>query len=333
MIASSEKSWPPPELPPATTVPISSLVSTKTPRLGGVNKSHIRTLAEIHTGLPPILVHKSTGHVIDGIHRLRAALLRGEDMIEARFIDVSEEEAFLIAVSVNVTHGLPLSLADRKAAARRIVEVHPEWSDRTIAATAGLSPKTVRAIRKSSGEENPHLNSRIGRDGRIYPVNGADGRRRVRQAVEAHPEASTRQIAAIAGVSVGTVHKMRERLQQEQVQTPPIQSSSLKDNAGPQLPNRSVALSGAVVGRATALDRRAIEQRLKRDPALKHSESGRSLIKWLNACSIASEECRKVVDIVPSRWSTVVVDLARSYAQEWQQLAGELDRRGKQDAG
>jgi hypothetical protein len=45
-----------------------------------------------------------------------------------------------------MAHGLPLTLADRLAAAARIVTACPYWSDRAVAAVAGLSPKTVTAV-------------------------------------------------------------------------------------------------------------------------------------------------------------------------------------------
>jgi hypothetical protein len=58
--------------------------------------------------------------VIDGMHRLLAASMNGRDTIEIRLSDGSPQDAFLRAVEANVTHGLPLSQADRRAAAKRI---------------------------------------------------------------------------------------------------------------------------------------------------------------------------------------------------------------------
>jgi hypothetical protein len=59
--------------------------------------------------------------VIDGMHRLRAAQLRGDHGVEVKFFDGDADEAFIAAVRANITHGLPLTLADRKAAAQRIL--------------------------------------------------------------------------------------------------------------------------------------------------------------------------------------------------------------------
>lgn len=85
--------------------------------------------------------------VIDGMHRVRAAQIRGETEIRATFFVGDDSEAFVAGVRANTTHGLPLSLEDREAAARRIVELFPDWSNRAIASVSGLSDKTVGAIR------------------------------------------------------------------------------------------------------------------------------------------------------------------------------------------
>jgi ParB-like chromosome segregation protein Spo0J len=49
--------------------------------------------------------------VIDGIHRVEAAKLRGAKEIEARLFDGDESASYVLAVQANVTHGLPLSRA------------------------------------------------------------------------------------------------------------------------------------------------------------------------------------------------------------------------------
>ena len=41
--------------------------------------------------------------VIDGMHRLRAAILNGRSSIEVEFFDGSDEEAFIRAVEQNVS--------------------------------------------------------------------------------------------------------------------------------------------------------------------------------------------------------------------------------------
>lgn len=98
------------------TVPIGSLLPANSPRSQGEDDEHIQRLAENEADLPPILVQQGTMRVIDGMHRLRAAILNGRRSIDVEFFDGSDEEAFIRAVEQNVAHGLPLTLADRKAA-------------------------------------------------------------------------------------------------------------------------------------------------------------------------------------------------------------------------
>src|SRR4051794_21642932 len=100
------------EQAPVETIAIRSLRTARTPRLSGENPDHVRTLAETDGTLPPIIVHRPTMRVIDGMHRLRAAQWCDRDEIEVRFFDGSETEAFVLAVQSNIVHGLPLSVAD-----------------------------------------------------------------------------------------------------------------------------------------------------------------------------------------------------------------------------
>jgi hypothetical protein len=158
-------------------VPLTAVRPGDSPRIAGSSTMHARLLAQSDASLPPILVHRPTMQVIDGTHRLDAARLRGDRMIRVRFFDGAREDAFVLAVEANVTHGLPLSLADRKAAALRIIRTHPVWSDRAIAAKTGLAHKTVGAIRRSSGDVL-RSTARLGMDGRVREVK--DGRNRER---------------------------------------------------------------------------------------------------------------------------------------------------------
>src|SRR2546423_5542310 len=207
-------------------LPIRSLLPADSPRLAGEDEEHVRLLAESYAELPPILVHRKTMRVIDGMHRLRAALLRGEESIKVRFYSGSEDAAFVLAVESNIAHGLPLSLADREAAAGRIVKSNPQWSDRAIAGVTGLSAKTVGVIRRGACADLPQLHSRIGRDGRVRPLNGADGRRRASEVFARRPDASLREVAGEAGISPGTARDVRERMRRGEDPIPPRQRTN-----------------------------------------------------------------------------------------------------------
>ncbi|GAA0664744.1 hypothetical protein GCM10009535_50600 [Streptomyces thermocarboxydovorans] len=70
----------------------------------------------------------------------------------------------VLAVKLNSSHGLPLTLADRKAAALQMLADFPEWSNRRLAGIVGLSDKTVAALRRRSAAELPHpATVRVGR--------------------------------------------------------------------------------------------------------------------------------------------------------------------------
>lgn len=340
-----------PDAVPVERVPIGSLRPADSPRLTGEDAEHIRTLAESETPLPPITVHRDTMRVVDGMHRLRAAIRRGHEHIDARFFDGSAEDAFVLAVRLNVGHGLPLTRADRTAAAKRIIGLHLTWSDRLIASVAGLSAGTIRTLRKESGEPGAAM-ARIGRDGRVRPADPAAGRLAASRVVAEHPGASLREIARKAGVSLGTARDVRERMQHGQDPLPPMQRTHMRLAAGDEQAqgryegrrdndHQIHALRGGrdagprwdVNGRYLGSD--ADDQTpdvpellnsLVRDPSLRFTESGRQLIRWLSALSVALPTWEEVVPTVPSHSAYMVADLARKCAREWANFAHELSK-------
>ncbi|MFD0446819.1 hypothetical protein ACFQ10_37820 [Streptomyces indonesiensis] len=203
------------------------------PRIAGENAEHIRVLAESDLAWPPITVHRPTMRVVDGVHRVRAALLRGEERIEAAFVDGTVEEAFVLAVRLNTRHGMPLSRADRTAAATRLVESRPRWSNRRIAEIVGVSPTTVATLRDRSTGRTGQSNVRAGRDGRVRPLGAgaAEGRRRAVRVIRSRPDASLREIAAEAGVAVATARDVRQRLRVGEDPVPPrLRAAEVRDS-------------------------------------------------------------------------------------------------------
>jgi hypothetical protein len=301
-------------------VPIRSLRPADSPRLVGEDPAHARNLAEVETGLPPILVHRSSRRVIDGMHRLQAAALRGDATIPVRFVEGSEEEAFLLAVRENVAHGLPLSRADREAAASRILGSHPLWSNRAIAEVTGVGAGTVGRIRRSTGP-SAQSNERRGRDGRVRPVSGADGRRRASEVVAARPDASVRRIAREAGVSLGTAQDVRDRMAQ---------------GVDPLLPGQRADLSGVPPPRRRSAVPTGswpeVRQELHRDPTVRYTQAGRALLRWLGEHALGPGEARRLARTIPPHWVGRLAAVARQSAREWQQLADELDQR-ERDSG
>jgi hypothetical protein len=306
-------------------VSVDSLLPAESPRLEGERAEHVRALAELDDDLPPIVVHRQTMRVVDGMHRLRAAVLNDRRTIGVRFFDGTEDAAFILAVQLNTAQGLPLTRADREAAALRIVVMRPEWSDRAIAALTGLSGKTVGALRRRSTAAIPQLNDRVGRDGRVRPLAMAEGRRRAAEALRNRPDASLRQIAKIAGVSVGTAHDVRHRLQAGADPVPEShrlapRRAPIPEPVGYQQRRRPDDPAGSP-------DPRERLRRLCRDPALRFTEDGWTLLRWLNARVVSSDEWIAFLDKIPPQSAYLVAELAAGCATSWREFADNLATR------
>ncbi|MGW2302461.1 ParB/RepB/Spo0J family partition protein [Streptomyces sp. NPDC001809] len=315
---------------PVESVLIASLRSADSPRLDPEDPEHIRTLAQSGTPLPPIVVHRPTMRVVDGTHRVHAAVRRGDDRIDARFVGGDEDEAFLLAVRLNVAHGLPLTLADRRAAAARILRSHPQWSDRAIGETTGLAAKAVAALRTEAAAGAPGLPSRIGRDGRRRPLSASEGRRSAGELVRANPHAPLRQIAREAGISLGTASDVRARVLRGE---DPVLPQRPRGGAGSEV--ATVVRHPARPGVAVAPQRRdaqAILRILMADPSLRFSENGRQVLRWLGGHSLMPDEWAAVADQVPSHAADTVVDLAQWCSDAWLEFAERLAHRHRGSA-
>jgi len=188
------------------------------------------------------------------------AVPRREDDL-ARYFDGDDATAFRARRRGQCRHGLPLTLAERTAAAARIVRAYPHWSDRRIAAVAGLSPKTVGAMRVSASEEIPQPRYRIGLDGRARRV-----------APRTRPE---------------------------------------QDDAGPDdvvglVPHQRDATSRT----ASAAGQTQTVQVLRKDPSLRFTENGRTLLRLLDLHFIDVGDWERHVASVPAHCAGMVAELA-----------------------
>ncbi|WP_079125350.1 ParB/RepB/Spo0J family partition protein [Streptomyces lushanensis] len=329
------------ELSSVESVPIRSILPGDSPRLAGEDHAHAQVLANIEGRLPPIVVHRQSMRVIDGSHRCLAALLRGQENIEVRFFEGPEELLFLIAVRENIAHGLPLSRADREAAARRVLAAQPRWSDRAVAAVTGLAAKTVGSLRRimaeSSTEDSPQLNTRVGRDGRVRPVDYAQGRLRAGEVVTAHPDMPLREVARKAGVSVATARDVRQRIQRGADPLPPrlrlVGVGSEADEEGGREREAACKTVGHLLStRArsivfTSTDWSVVRPKLLRDPLLKYSESGRALFRWYDTHAIDAKDLMVGVEGVPPHWVDEIATVARSCGELWLRIADELEKQ------
>jgi hypothetical protein len=310
-------------------VPVPALLPGESPRLDGLDKAHIMRLAEVETPLPAILVDRRSMRVIDGMHRLMAAILKGRQTIEVEFFEGSAADAFLRGVEANVAHGFPLSQADRRAAAIRIIGSHPHLSDRAIAEVAGLGAKTVAALRRDAADV-PRFDARVGKDGKVRPLNAAVGRRRAAELIAERPEASLREVARGAGVSLATASDVRKRLARGDDPVPP---GSI---AGPR--EAPAALDPAAAARhrvrrrlrVVHVDPGPVLDKLQRDPSLRLNEAGRQLLLLLRHNAVGTRDRSDLIAAVPPHCGALIRELAGQYARMWLEFAQELDSRGRE---
>jgi ParB-like chromosome segregation protein Spo0J len=288
------------------------------PRADGLDHEHVRLLAEVATPLPPITVHHPTMRVIDGMHRLAAARLNGQTYIDVTLFDGTRDEAFRLGVAANVGHGLPLSLAERRAAAARIVESAPALSDRSVARTTGLSAATVAAIRVRVVDHESE--ARIGADGRSRPLTAMAGRIAASRFIERRPDASVREIAREAGISVGTAHDVRRRVLAGEQPLPPAataaSSASAASSAGAKTADRQRP--------SATKDLEKILETLRQDPVMRYSDAGRSLLRWLGQHAISIDEWRNARDAAPAHCLERIALFAEECAKRWSAVADEI---------
>jgi hypothetical protein len=303
-------------------LPIKSLLPVDSPRLDGENEDHVRVLAEVDEDLlPPVLVHRATMRVIDGMHRLRAMELRGLDTVRVCFVS-GDEDPFVLAVRHNVEHGLPLSLADRTAAAARIVGSHPHWSDRKIASVAGLAAGTVGAIRARSTGDSVQSNTRTCLDGRQRPVgHGAEGRLLAAELLRENPDMSLRRVAAAARISPSTALDVRDRVRAGRDPVPAKLRNGhhrKRKQPAPEVPAPRAPLNWE-----------SELSQLRVDPSLRFTDTGRVLLRLFDARLLSTDERAALATGVPSHCTSTVANLARVLGAAWHQLAFELEQRSR----
>ena len=126
--------------------------------------------------MPPVsLVRLKSGRYVpsDGHCRISAARMAGLLLIKAIVADGTLEDARWFSAGSNKSHGLPRSNADKRRAVVFALKAKPGCSDRSIADHVGVSDKTVASVREEAGAEVPHLEYRVGSDGKTYSASSA----------------------------------------------------------------------------------------------------------------------------------------------------------------
>ncbi len=232
-------------------------------------------------------------------------MLRGDDTIPVQYFEGSDAESFVQSVQANVAHGLPLSASEREAATERIVRIYPDWSDRAIAAVAGLSPPTRR------------------------PVDGAPGRKKAVDIMRERPEAPLRAVAQEAGVSLGTAHNIRAKLRSEakaDVDGPGQERKDTSRKKGASAPPGEATAGAAPRSAEAQQAQRQLLSSLRQDPSVRMTEKGRLLLQWLGILTLDAEGRQQFADSMPAHRLLSVAQLAQDCSATWRQLATELQR-------
>jgi ParB-like nuclease domain len=306
---SSAKDWLKSDTP-IVEVPVASLLRGDSPRLHGESKSQLESMINA-AHMPPIIVFQPTMQVIDGMHRLTAARRRHQETIAVRFFNGTVDEAFVLAVEANIKHGLPLTPKDRKAAAARILRMFPDWSDRRIAATAGLSHHTVGDLRRDlSTGQIAQINRRLGRDGRTRSIPAREPRESAPASSGPVADQSPPESVSAEQDCVDNVHHVQPRLEQR--------IEPLAPSAG----------RGAVTNSRTARGLTAVN-RLSNNPAVWQTLDGKALVKLLSQNLRQANEAQSLIRNAPEHSLDTIADAAAAIGESWSHLAQELRTKAK----
>lgn len=285
-------------------------------RAAGIDPLHVAALAEVAAHWPPIVVNRTDLSVIDGHHRIAAARQLGLRELRVTWFDGSPEDAYLEFVRCNVGHGLPLTLAERRHAARQMLRCYAERSDRAIASVCGVSPTTVARLRKElgpvawPGDGTRDAKGRVGIDGRVRPLNGMALRARIARELAVRPEASLRAIAGTVGASPETVRSVRNELR-----------------TGGGAAKYATAASSDAVSMLDVAPAEPCVAQPGEDRAFTDRDGGQEFVDWFEATAVEKLDPWLHVEAVPLSRVYEIADLARCRAEFWNRFAKALETR------
>lgn len=131
--------------------------------------------------LPPVtLIETSNGKLIlaDGFTRVEAASRSGLEFVQASIQPGTKRDAILASIKENAVHGLPLTLAERRRAAERML-ADPEWgneSDRELGRRCGVDHKTIAKLRAGMAPERPAKKRTVRRRRQVYEIKASPAR-------------------------------------------------------------------------------------------------------------------------------------------------------------
>jgi hypothetical protein len=176
---------------------------------------------------------------------------------------------------------------------------------------SGLSPKTVARLRERATVDPPQSRAaRLGRDGRLRPIDPAAVRRRVAEALRTDPGASNRAIAKRAGASQATVRDVRERL-----------SRGLSELAAVPGRRRQRKAAGPPVGPAPVPG--------PGGPSRPTDDVPDEFTTWFEVRHIDDGHWQRFVDVVPIGRVYEIADACRRFSASWKAFASALEDRAR----
>ncbi len=154
-----------------------------------LNEETVIRYMESFTSLPPVRVQAGTNVVVDGYHRVEAAVRLGLEEVLTQVEPIEDEQLKLVAGLANVTHGQPLSRVERNQLAVALCRNYGKLREE-VAQMLGMSASAVTlALREH--QYNELLSEKLGTPVQVinsahvralYRV-GADQRERLLEAV------------------------------------------------------------------------------------------------------------------------------------------------------
>ncbi|WP_189534085.1 ParB/RepB/Spo0J family partition protein [Streptomyces roseolilacinus] len=237
----------------------------------------------------------------------------------------------------------------------RAIAAETGLSEHTVAAVRKRSTArpsqlhTAPEARSQTPEAGtPPPDARLGRDGRLRPTDGARRRALAGRLFAERPDATLREVARLAGISPATARDVRIRMRRGEDPVPPRRRAVRSAGgsgpvpAGPPAsyegapdkggPDKDASYGGAPGRGAPGKDAPdpaggsgAIVEQLRKDPSIRLSGSGRSLLSWLGTHVVRPADCAEVVARVPPHRTGQVAQLARECARNWHRIAHRLE--------